>query len=62
MNDAESERLADFLVDLKKTGMTLLVVEHHMDLIMRVCDELIVLNSGERSPRARRRLSARIRP
>ncbi len=46
MNDAETESLAEFLLELKTTGMTLVVIEHHMDLIMKVSDELIVLNFG----------------
>jgi len=46
MNDVETERLAAFLLELKKTGLTLVVIEHHMDLIMKVSDELLVLNFG----------------
>jgi branched-chain amino acid transport system permease protein len=46
MNDVETERLAEFLLELKQTGLTLVVIEHHMDLIMRVSDELLVLNFG----------------
>jgi branched-chain amino acid transport system permease protein len=48
MNDAETQRLAEFLMELKKTGMTLVIIEHHMDLIMGVSDELIVLNFGRK--------------
>jgi len=48
MNDAETERLAKFLEDLKRSGLTLVIIEHHMDLIMKVCDELVVLNFGRK--------------
>lgn len=48
MNDVETARLAEFLRDLKKTGLTLLVIEHHMDLIMEVSDEIVVLNFGKK--------------
>jgi branched-chain amino acid transport system permease protein len=48
MNDVETARLGQFILELKRQGTTLLVVEHHMDLIMRVCDEILVLNFGRR--------------
>jgi len=47
MNEAETERLADFIAGLKTKGYTILVIEHHMDLIMKICDELIVFNFGK---------------
>jgi branched-chain amino acid transport system ATP-binding protein len=28
-------------------GLTLLIVEHHMGLVMRVCDQVVVLDFGE---------------
>ena len=46
MNDVETEELAELLLQLKLTGLTLVVIEHHMDLIMKVSDELLVLNFG----------------
>jgi branched-chain amino acid transport system permease protein len=48
MNEVETARLGEFIVDLRRHGYTLLVVEHHMDLIMAVCDEIIVLNFGRK--------------
>jgi branched-chain amino acid transport system permease protein len=48
MNEVETERLGEFVRDLKRHGCTLLVVEHHMDLIMSVCDEIVVLNFCEK--------------
>jgi len=48
MNDTETEKLATFLMDLKKTGLTVVVIEHHMDLIMKISDEIIVLNFGRK--------------
>ncbi len=48
MNEVETERLGRFILDLRGHGCTLLVVEHHMDLIMKVCDEIVVLNFGRR--------------
>jgi len=46
MNEAETAGLGRFLLELKRVGYTLIVVEHHMDLIMGVCDRIDVLNFG----------------
>ena len=46
MNEVETAALGRFLLDLKAKGYTLIVVEHHMDLIMGVCDRIVVLNFG----------------
>jgi branched-chain amino acid transport system ATP-binding protein len=48
MNEKETSALGDFIVDLKSHGVTMLVVEHHMDLIMGICDEIAVLNFGRK--------------
>jgi ABC-type branched-subunit amino acid transport system ATPase component len=46
MNAAETERLAEQLLRLRADGLTLLVIEHDMDLIMRISDKVVVLNFG----------------
>jgi ABC-type branched-subunit amino acid transport system ATPase component len=46
MNAAETERLAEQLLHLRTQGLTLLVIEHDMDLIMRISDKVVVLNFG----------------
>ena len=48
MNEGETEALGAFILELKRQGYSLLVVEHHMDLIMKICDEIIVLNFGRK--------------
>jgi branched-chain amino acid transport system permease protein len=48
MNEAETEALAAFLLELKATGLTMIVIEHHIDLIVAVSDELVVLNFGQK--------------
>jgi ABC-type branched-subunit amino acid transport system ATPase component len=48
MNSTETELLADFLLELKQNGLTLLIIEHDMDLIMRVSDRVVVLNFGRK--------------
>ncbi len=46
MNAPETERLAEQLLRLRADGLTLLVIEHDMDLIMRISDQVVVLNFG----------------
>jgi ABC-type branched-subunit amino acid transport system ATPase component len=48
LNAAETEQLGDFLSVLRAQGLTLLLVEHDMDLILRVCDHIVVLNFGRK--------------
>ena len=48
MNEIETQKLGAFILDLKQHGHTLLIVEHHMDLIMKICDEIVVLNFGRK--------------
>ncbi len=48
MNSVEAARLADFILELKRQGYTILVIEHHIDLIMQVSNEIIVLNFGRK--------------
>lgn len=36
------------LFQLRKQGLTILLIEHHMALVMRVCDHITVLNFGKR--------------
>ena len=48
LNDAETERLAQLIRSLPKRGITVLLVEHNMDLMMSVADRIVVLNYGNR--------------
>jgi branched-chain amino acid transport system ATP-binding protein len=48
MNAVESEALADLLRALRADGLTLLVIEHDMDLIMQLSDQVVVLNFGRK--------------
>jgi branched-chain amino acid transport system ATP-binding protein len=48
LNATETEQLGDFLHELSARGITLLLVEHDMDLIMQVCDHIVVLNFGRK--------------
>ena len=47
LDDAESEALGRLLRQLAASGMAILLVEHDMELVMRVCDWVHVLDFGE---------------
>lgn len=40
------EVMADQIVALRGSGVTIAVVEHNMDFIMRLCDPIVVLDQG----------------
>ena len=47
LDDAESEALGELLTTLAKGGMGVLLVEHDMELVMRICDYIYVLDFGD---------------
>jgi branched-chain amino acid transport system ATP-binding protein len=46
LNDAETAELAALLRAIRAVGVTVLVVEHNMSLVMDVADQVIVLDLG----------------
>jgi branched-chain amino acid transport system ATP-binding protein len=44
----ERKELAEVILRIRKRGLAVLVIEHHMGLIMEVCDRIVVLNFGEK--------------
>jgi branched-chain amino acid transport system ATP-binding protein len=48
LNPAESEEIIQLILELKKHGLTQMVIEHDMKAIMRISDRIVVLNSGEK--------------
>jgi branched-chain amino acid transport system ATP-binding protein len=48
MNPAESEALLGILEKLRAAGITLLLIEHDMSVVMSLCDRVAVLNFGEK--------------
>ena len=48
LNMRETAELAALLVRIRERGVTLLVVEHDMSLVMNVSDEVVVLSYGEK--------------
>ena len=47
LDDTESEAFADLLLELAGEGLGVLIVEHDVDLVMRVCSQIFVLDFGE---------------
>jgi branched-chain amino acid transport system ATP-binding protein len=48
LNPAESEEIIQLILDIKRRGLTQMVIEHDMKAIMRISDRIVVLNSGEK--------------
>lgn len=48
LNAAESEDLIALILRIKESGLTQVVIEHDMRAIMRISDQVLVLNSGEK--------------
>ena len=48
LNTVESEEIIQLILDIKKRGLTQMVIEHDMKAIMRISDRIVVLNSGEK--------------
>lgn len=48
LNPAEREDVGALILELKKRGLTQMVIEHDMKAILRVSDRLVVLGSGQK--------------
>jgi branched-chain amino acid transport system ATP-binding protein len=48
LNNAETQQLGDTLRRIRDTGVTVVIVEHDMGLVMDVSDEIVVLNEGRK--------------
>ena len=48
MNLTEKDILTDTILKIRDLGYTVLIVEHNMKLVMKVCDRICVLNHGNK--------------
>jgi branched-chain amino acid transport system ATP-binding protein len=48
LNETETEVAARLIRSIKERGITVLLVEHDMNVIMNISDEIMVLNYGEK--------------
>ncbi|WP_159939992.1 MULTISPECIES: sugar ABC transporter ATP-binding protein [unclassified Nocardiopsis] len=46
LNEVESARLLELLLDLREQGVTCILISHKLNEIMRVCDEVTILRDG----------------
>ncbi len=47
VNPTLMNKIAENILKLKEKGKTILLIEHNMDLIMNICDKVIVMNDGK---------------
>ena len=48
LSAAESDTLREIILELRERGMTVFLVEHHMRVVMSVCDVISVLDYGRK--------------
>ena len=49
MNQEEKEYMVRFILDAQEAlDLTVLLIEHHMDVVTAICDRVLVLNNGEK--------------
>jgi ABC-type branched-subunit amino acid transport system ATPase component len=48
LNASETARLAGLLLAIREQGKTLVLVEHDMGLVMKICDQITVLSFGRK--------------
>jgi branched-chain amino acid transport system ATP-binding protein len=46
MNDQETQELIDLIKAIRDRGITVLLIEHDMSLVMKICEHLVVLEYG----------------
>lgn len=48
LNHGETLEMATLIKKIREKGVSIFVVEHDMDLVMSICDRIIVLDQGEK--------------
>ena len=48
LNKTESNDLINMLSEIRNSGVTILLVEHDMDLVMKISNHIVVLNFGQK--------------
>jgi putative multiple sugar transport system ATP-binding protein len=46
LNDEESDQLLDLILELKKEGLTCILISHKLDEVLRVSDQITVMRDG----------------
>jgi branched-chain amino acid transport system ATP-binding protein len=48
MNEQETDQLVGLIGQIKARGITVLLIEHDMSLVMRACDRIVVMEYGKK--------------
>jgi len=48
MNEQETDQLVELIARIRARGITILLIEHDMSLVMRACEHIVVLEFGEK--------------
>jgi len=48
LNEEETREMGEFIEKIKSMGITVMLIEHDMNLVMGVCHRILVLHHGER--------------
>lgn len=48
LNHQETLDMSNLILSIRDEGISIFVVEHDMDLVMKICDKIIVLDQGEK--------------
>jgi ABC-type branched-subunit amino acid transport system ATPase component len=48
LNESETNRMSELIFEIRDQGITVLLVEHDMSLVMKVSDEIVVINYGQK--------------
>lgn len=47
MNHVEADALSDLIASLAQDGLTILLIEHNVGMVMKTCSRIVVLNFGQ---------------
>lgn len=48
LNNTESESIMNMICGIRDSGVTILLIEHDMNVVMKISDHVVVLNFGEK--------------
>ncbi len=48
MNPEETQSLSKDIQQIRKKGISIFLIEHHMQMVMGICDRIVVLNYGRK--------------
>jgi branched-chain amino acid transport system permease protein len=48
LNESEKAQFKELIRSLRDSGVTIMIIEHDIDFIMTICDQVVVLNFGQK--------------